>query len=380
MKQLLIFILAISVASCGIFKSKDNNEPPAELAKLDNALDIKTLWNTNLSNDDELYSKLIPAYQTGVLFVATTEGEVFAFDVETGKRQWKTKTKKPLSGGVGLGDGQIFVGSRDGDVLALSEENGTVLWQVKVSSEVLTPPQIASDTLIVRTVDGKIFALAHDSGTRLWVYERDMPLLTLHGTSTPIVKQDFVLAGLDNGKLAALDVATGKLFWEVPIAIPKGRSQLERMVDIDADPILDGDTVFVSSYQGRTVAIDMTAVRIAWEREVSSHTGMATDLDALYLSDLKGHVWAFDRYTGSSLWRQEGLQARKLTAPVSMDDYVVVGDLEGYLHWIRKSDGQVAARYRIGGKDHFNVAPIVVDEKLIAYNSDGKLAVLRIEE
>ncbi|WP_353570287.1 outer membrane protein assembly factor BamB [Candidatus Albibeggiatoa sp. nov. BB20] len=380
MKQLLIFILAISLASCGLFKSKDNNEPPAELTDIDNALNIKTLWEANISNDDELYTKLIPAYKAGVLFVAGTEGDVFAFDIESGKRLWKTRTKKPLSGGIGLGEGYIYIGSQDGDVLALSEENGSILWDVKVSSEVLTPPQMASDSVIVRTVDGKIFSLASDSGTRLWVYERDMPLLTLHGTSTPIVERDFVLAGLDNGKLAALDVATGKLFWEVPIAVPKGRSQLERMVDIDADPILDGTTVFVSSYQGRTVAIDMNTVRIAWEREVSSNAGMATDIDALYLTDLKSHLWAFDRYTGSSLWRQEGLQARKLTAPVSMDEYVVVGDLEGYLHWIGKSDGQIVARYRIGGKDHFNIAPIVVDDKLVAYNSDGKLAVLSISE
>ena len=380
MKQLLILFLAVSLASCGMFKSKDNNEPPAELTDIDNALDIKSVWETNLGNDDELYAKLIPTYQAGVLFVATTEGEVFGFDIETGKRLWKTKTKKPLSGGIGLGEGQIFVGSRDGDVLALSEADGVILWEASVSSEVLTPPKASSDTLVVRTVDGKIFALDANSGNRLWVYERDMPLLTLHGTSTPIVERDFILAGLDNGKLAALDVSTGKLFWEVPIAVPQGRSQLERMVDIDADPILDGGMVFVSSFQGRTVAIDMTSVRIAWEREVSSYSGMATDIDALYLTDLKGHLWAFDRYTGSSLWRQEGLQARKLTAPVEMDEYVIVGDLEGYLHWIRKSDGQIAARYRIGGKDRFDIAPIVVADKLVAYNSDGKLAVLSMSE
>lgn len=380
MKQLLILFLAVSLASCGMFKSKDNNEPPAELTDIDNTLDIKSVWETNLGNDDELYAKLIPVYQAGVLFAATTEGEVFGFDIETGKRLWKTKTKKPLSGGIGLGEGQIFVGSRDGDVLALSEADGVILWETSVSSEVLTPPKASSDTLVVRTVDGKIFALDANSGNRLWVYERDMPLLTLHGTSTPIVERDFILAGLDNGKLAALDVSTGKLFWEVPIAVPQGRSQLERMVDIDADPILDGGMVFVSSFQGRTVAIDMTSVRIAWEREVSSYSGMATDIDALYLTDLKGHLWAFDRYTGSSLWRQEGLQARKLTAPVEMDEYVIVGDLEGYLHWIRKSDGQIAARYRIGGKDRFDIAPIVVADKLVAYNSDGKLAVLSMSE
>lgn len=380
MKHLLILVFAISLASCGLFKSKDNNEPPTELTDIDNTLNIKTLWDANLNNNDELYAKLVPAYQAGILFVATTEGEVFGFDIETGKRLWKTKTRKPLSGGIGLGEGRIYVGSRDGDVLALSEQDGQILWEVKVASEVLAPPKASLDKLIVRTVDGKIYALATDSGSRLWIYERDMPLLTLHGTSTPIVRHDVILAGLDNGKLAILDIATGKLFGEVPIAIPKGRSQLERMVDIDADPILDGNTVFVSSYQGRTVAIDVTSLRTVWEREVSSHVGMATDIDALYLTDLKSHLWAFDRYTGSSLWRQEGLQARKLTAPVSMGDYVIVGDLEGYLHWIRKSDGQIAARYRIGGKDRFNAAPIIVADRLVAYNSDGKLAVLSISD
>ncbi len=380
MKQLLILVLIITVASCGLFSGKDNNEPPAELIKIDNAFEIKTLWKTNLSNNDELFSKLIPAHQAGKLFVATTEGDVFGFDINTGKRLWKTKTKKSLAGGIGLSEEKLFIGSRDGDVLALSQQDGSILWDVKISSEVLTPPKPAMNSLIVRTVDGKIFALTQDSGAHLWVYERDMPLLTLRGNSTPIVESNLIFAGLDNGKLAALDVATGKLFWEVPIAIPKGRSQLERMVDIDADPILDGSNIFISSYQGPTVAIDLAStVRVAWEREVSSHAGMDVDFNTLYVTDSNSHIWAFDRYTGASLWRQESLHARHLTAPVSLEDYIVVGDLEGYLHWIRKADGQIAARYRIGGKNRFNIAPIVVNDKLIAYDSGGRLAVLAIE-
>lgn len=377
-KILTILFVSVALSGCGILGSKDNADPPAKLVDFDPSITVSDKWKLNLNNNSKIYSKLLPVYANGRIFVATNRGEVRAVNADNGKRIWSIKTKKSLSGGIGLGEGLLLIGSRDGSLLAIAPDDGRLLWQIELSSEILSPPQFGLNRVIVRTVDGKISAHAADSGAKLWVYERDMPLLTLHGTSTPIIEQDIVIVGLDDGRLAILGVDSGQLFWEVPVAMPKGRSQLDRMVDIDADPILDADMIFVSSYKGKTMAITVTNANVIWEREISTHVGLAIDQNTLYLTDLEGYIWALDRYTGNSLWQQTRLKARKVTAPVVWDKYIVVGDLDGYLHFLDKSDGNFVARQRVA-KKHFNSAPVVIEDKLIAYNSDGSLTLLEIK-
>ncbi|OAD21848.1 outer membrane assembly lipoprotein YfgL [Candidatus Thiomargarita nelsonii] len=241
----------------------------------------------------------------------------------------------------------------------------------------LAKPRISRGVVVVRTIDGKLFGLDSQNGARLWVYERSRtPLLTLRGTSTPVIKHDQIIAGFDNGQLALLELHTGKVLWEAPVAVPRGSTELERMVDIDADPLLVDDTIYVTSYQGRTVAIDLLQGKLLWEKPLSSYAGLGVDFDYLYVSDTKSHIWALDRSTGEKWWKQEKLEARNVTAPVNIGNYVVVGDLEGYLHWMRRKDGQFVARYRMGKASIF-VPPLVVDDILVAYDSQGEIVALR---
>ncbi|OQY44217.1 MAG: hypothetical protein B6247_30550 [Candidatus Parabeggiatoa sp. nov. 2] len=324
MRLLLLYIL-ILLSGCGIFGDKDNTDPPAPLVEFMPTLTLKTLWTAHAGGGtDKSYLKIAPAFYNDQLFTASPEGHLRAFNFK-----------------------------------------------------VLATPRISQGIVVVRTIDGKLFALDSKTGERLWVYDQTrVPLLTLRGTSSPIVTHDAIIAGFDNGKLAILKLQTGQLLGEYLISEPRGRSELERMVDIDADPLLVGSIIYVTSYQGRTVALKRG--KLLWERKLSSHAGLGVDADYLYISDTKSHVWALDRYSGDDWWKQDKLQARNLTAPVSIGDYVVVGDMEGYLHWMRRDNGQFVTRYRIG-KTSITVPPLVVDDILVAYNSQGKIVALRPE-
>lgn len=375
-KLILLFTILIVLSGCST--QKDNTEPPAPLVKLIPTLTLKQLWTAD-AGGNKPHLKLAPVFHNGQLFTASPKGVVQSFDVNDGKRIWKQGTEVPLSGGPGVGEGLVVVGSQKGDVVALSETDGIEQWRVTVTSEVLAKPRISEGVIVVRTVDGKLFGIDSKTGERLWIYERiRIPLLSLRGISSPIVKNDMIIAGFDNGKIALLELHTGKVLWEVPIAVQRGRTQLERMVDIDADPLLVDDIIYVTSYQGHTVAIDLIQGKLLWERKLSSYAGLGVDFDYLYLSDTKSHIWALNRDSGQDWWKQDKLQARNVTAPVNIGDYVVVGDMEGYLHWMRRDNGQFVVRYHTGDAS-ITLPPLVIDDILVACNSRGEIIALRPE-
>ncbi len=377
-KAILLLYLLITLSGCSLFNETDNTAPPAPLVDFKPTLTLKTLWTADAGgNIEKGYLKIAPAFHEGRLFTASPQGIVRAFNFKNGKIVWEQKIDVPISGGPGIGDGLVVVGSQKGEVVALSKKNGHKQWQAQVSSEVLAKPRISRGIVVVRTIDGKLFGLNSQNGARIWVYEPSRtPLLTLRGTSTPVIKHDQIIAGFDNGQIALLELQTGKVLWEAPVAVPRGSTELERMVDIDADPLLVDDTVYVTSYQGRTVAIDLLQAKLLWEKPLSSYAGLGVDLDNLYVSDTKSHIWALDRFTGEKWWKQEKLEARNITAPVNIGNYVVVGDLEGYLHWMRRKDGEFVARYRMGKASIF-VPPLVVNNILVAYDSQGQIVALR---
>jgi outer membrane protein assembly factor BamB len=264
-------------------------------------------------------------------------------------------------------------------VIALSAEDGALRWRVRVSSEVLAPPRASGGVVVVRTVDGRLAGLDGLTGGRLWAYDRSVPILTLRGTSPPVITHDAVLAGLDSGRLVAVALRDGRALWEQQITQPRGRSELERMVDIDAEPVVANETVYVVTYQGSIAALDLFSGRGRWQREMSSNTGLGVDSRHVYVSDTLGQVWAMDRASGSAVWRQARLKGRGLTAPVAVGEHVVVGDAEGYLHWLRRDDGQFAARTRLDSAG-IAAAPVVADgETVFVYGKGGTLAAVRAE-
>jgi outer membrane protein assembly factor BamB len=379
-KRIVLFYALIVLIS-GCSSEKDNSEPPAPLVELESSLKFEILWTVYAGGgSDQGDAKIAPAFHNEQLFIASPTGLVKAFNFTDGKLLWEKQVNVQISGGPGIGNGLVLVGSHKGELVALSETDGTERWRAQVSSEILAKPRISEQIVVVRTIDGKLYAFDSQSGMNLWIYERNrVPLLTLRGTSTPVVKQDLIIAGFDNGKIAALALHTGKVLWEAPVAVPRGRTQLERMVDIDADPLLVDDTIYVASTNGRTIAIDLIQGKLLWEKDLSSHAGLGVDYDYLYLTDTKSHIWALERDSGHEWWKQDKLQARNVTAPVSIGDYVVVGDFEGYLHWMRREDGEFVARYKMGSAS-ITVPPLVIDDILVAYDSSGKMVALQVKE
>ena len=348
----LFALLALS--GCGAvtdYLRGDEDAPaPATLEEFEPATGIETLWARRAaSGEGGRRLELRPALAGGRVFVAGHEGDVAAYDPLTGERLWEADTGVPVSGGPGAGSGLVVVGSSAGDVVALASADGAVAWRTRVTSEVLSAPAVGGGRVAVRTVDGKLFGLDAANGERSWVYDRTVPVLTLRGTSAPVIAGDVVVAGFDSGHLAAVSLADGQLLWESAVATPSGRTELERLADMDADPVVSDGIVYAITFQGRVAAFDPGSGRALWQRDMSSRAGIGLGRRLLYVTDERSHVWAFDRGTGASLWRQGGLERRQVTRPVEFGDYVVVADFEGHVHWLSIDDGRFAARARVGG-------------------------------
>ena len=352
----------------------DNAEPPAPLVDIADPVPLKELWSTRVGVGlDKQFVNLAPFVYEDRLYIADRKGRVMALDAQTGKEMWQVKTDAALSAGPGAGSGLVLLGTSDAEVLALSDEDGALRWKAEVSSEVLSVPQVDIDKVIVQTADGNIAALAVDSGEQLWINDRSVPVLTLRGTSTPAVEGGLVVAGFANGKLVGLTAAKGITVWEVSIAIPQGRSEIDRLVDIDGDPVIVGGVVYVTTYQGHIAVIEAQTGNQGWQRDMSSHVGLGVDFSQVYVTDAESNVWALSRSTGASEWKQDELAHRKVTAPAPFEDYVAVGDLEGYVHLLSRYDGRIAARALVDSKG-IQEKPLVRNGILYVYGNSGKLS------
>jgi outer membrane protein assembly factor BamB len=367
-----------AIAGCDNDKDKD---PPAELVDIKPKLTINHLWSSGLGGKSErLRLALRPAVVDGVVYAAGHKGEVEALQVDKGKESWSVKTKLALSAGPEVGSGVVVLGSSDGDIIALDATNGTQRWKKSVNSEVLARPLIANDLVIVRTVDGHIEALALADGEKRWAYDEAVPRLTLRGNAPPVVAGEKVIAGFDNGKVVALDIKNGDVLWDSVVNAPTGRTELERLADIDAPAHVIGDDIFVVGFQGRVAMLALDSGQIWWARDASSYRGFTTDGDNLYLTNSDSEVIAMRRSDGQVQWEQKGLRKRGLTAPTVDGDSLLVGDFEGYLHWLDKSTGEIVARAKTDGERITNSAVsdgtrtyIQTDSgKLLAFKSAAK--------
>ena len=353
---------------------EDNSDPPTPLVEIETLAEVIELWSKNTGKGStKQFLRLTPAHTPGKVFVADAAGNLACLDANNGNTLWENDADLFISGGPGASEKLVMVGSDEGDVLTYANASGEFLWQTKVSSEILAAPQEANDIVVVRTIDGKIFGLDAINGSRLWTYDRTMPLLTLRGTSNPVIADGVVIAGFDGGRISALDLFTGKLIWETSVSLASGQSQLERMIDIDSDPLIIGNDIYVATFQGRLASVALENGRVTWARDISSYAGFTSDGENIYITDDQSNIWALDRTTGTSLWKQENLFARQATAPATIGNLVVVGDLEGYLHWMDKSNGQFVARTQIS-KVAILAPPVAVEDVVYAYSSDGTLS------
>lgn len=374
---LALLIASALLAGCGMFRGGDDPiEPPAELVDFSATLQVDRLWSTRLGRGgDQLRLGLHPATNGTTVFAASHAGRVTAVDFDDGRRRWQTRLDEGLSAGPGYGDGLLAVGSVDGYLTLLDADTGERRWTRFVGGELLAPPAVSSQAIVVRTVDGRLAALSVEDGRQLWLNEQAVPALTLRGNAPPVINSGYVVAAFDNGRLGVYSMGNGEPLWEQQLAAPAGRSELERLVDINTRPVVIGSSVYAVGYQGRLVALDLETGEVGWSRDFSSYAGLGSDWERLYVVDDEGEILAVSRRTGNSVWLNDRMRMRDLTAPQRVGESVVVGDLDGYVHWLSSSDGEFQARTRTGSDRVLGILP--VGDAIVVQTADGRLDAYR---
>ena len=322
------------------------------------------------------------------LFVADIRSAIRAMDPRSGRRLWATSVSpfrqrngdpNILTGGLGRGGGLLLMGTREGEVVALDPVSGKLRWRSRLSSEILSPPVYGEQVVVVHANDGRIFGLNATSGKRLWVYESAVPSLTLRGTSTPLVADGRVFVGLANGKMVALSLREGQVAWETTVTIPAGRSELERVVDIDGDPVIREGVIYVAAYHGRVVALSAVSGRILWSRDISAYLGPVVASEQVYVSDDSNQLWALDRHSGAVLWKQDGLTAHAITRASVYHRMPVLADDAGTVYWLSWQDGHVIAKKECG-QAGFSLPPLVAGNIIYLKDRFNALYALQVEE
>lgn len=374
MRRLLAMGLLLALAACS--KEKEVN-PPAELVDLKPTLRVDHVWDVTSGGAKAPLRFGLGVHAVGDrIYAGGHDGEVVAVDANNGRTLWRTKTKAPLAGGTGADESRVVVGSSKGDVIALDANDGRELWRVKVGGEVLSAPLVIPGAVIVRTVDGRLRSLSPEDGRTLWELEQQIPRLTLRGAAAPAAAGEFVVCGFDNGKVVGASLRDGAVVWETPVAPPRGRTELERLSDIDSAVRISGEDVFAVGFQGRAAMLALATGQVWWSRDVSSNRGLDIDDERVYVATSEGDVVALERRSGAEVWRQKGLAWRGLSAPVVAGQYIAVGDYEGYLHFLDKSNGEFVARVKTGGERISN-PPIYAGGLVIVINDEGRVSAFR---
>ena len=375
-RRWLVACALLLLAACS--KDKDVDQP-AKLTDFNATLKAERVWTATVADKGAkpLRLGLGLAVDGNRVYAAGRKGEVAAFDLQSGRALWRTKTKLALSGGPGSGAGMVVVGSTFGDLVALNPTTGAVIWKVRLNGEVLSAPAISERLIAIRTVDGKLHALAPKDGTELWVTEQQVPRLSLRGTASPVLTGDLVLCGFDNGKVEAVNVSDGSVAWETTISPAHGKTELERMDDVDSTVRVSGTDVYAVGFQGRISMLALDTGQTWWSHDASSFRTIGLDDNAIYISSADGDVVALRRRTGTELWRQKALAHRRLSAAVETDNAIVTADYQGYVHWLDKATGAFAARAGTG-KVRISNAPVVAGGLVLVVNDTGKITAFRV--
>ncbi|MEB0207102.1 outer membrane protein assembly factor BamB [Pseudomonas sp. CCC3.1] len=371
-------LLALVVLAAGCSSNSKKELPPAELTDFKEEVVLQKQWDRSIGDGQgKTYNMLTPAVEGNTIYAADVNGIVMSLDRMNGDVQWKKDLELPVSGAIGVGYGLVMLGTLQGDVIALDASTGEQKWRARVNSEVLAPPATNGDIVVVQTQDDHLVGLDASTGDQRWIYDSTPGVLTLRGTSAPLVTNHLAIAGLSTGKVVALDTQNGVPVWEQRVAIPQGRSELERIVDIDGGLLLSGGTLYVASYQGRMAALELESGRVLWQRDASSYAGVAQGFGNVYISLASGTVEGVDERSTTVLWNNEALARRQLSAPEVFSSYVAVGDMEGYLHLLSQVDGRFVGRTRIDS-DGLRARPLVVGDMIYVFGNSGKLEALTI--
>ncbi len=371
-------VLAVTVVACSSNDKKEQQPAPLPAFKAERELD--KLWSHGIGNGDgALYNRLMPAIHEKTIVAAAANGEIEAYDRVSGRSLWDADIDQPICGGVGIGGGLVMVATEDGRVWALDEKSGKTLWKTQLDGQVLAPPQSDGNIVVAVTFGGDLVGLDAKTGTQKWLYAGGAPVLSLRASSAPVLYDTEAIAGLNNGKVVAVDIASGQALWEARVGVPQGSSEIERQVDIAGNLLIDDDVLYAVSYQGRLAALDARSGRRLWETNASSYVGLSEGFSNIYVVGANGNISAFTKNNQGSRWEQTALARRQLSGAAVLSSYLAVGDFEGYLHLLSQVDGHFVARERVDS-DGIRVAPLVADDILYVYGNSGKLAAYQLEK
>ena len=395
---LILAALVVSLSGCNWLKTlgkKDNVEPPTPLVEFAPTTQVDRVWQEGVGKGaSDSGARLAPGPGDGKLYAASIDGNVSAFDAATGRTLWSVRLGKRTggfwfwrrgenslrwAGGPTVGGDIVVVGGLDGQVFALAAQDGAERWHTQVTSEVISAPAIADGIVVVRSNDGRLTGLSAADGTHKWVYDQSVPALSLRGNSAPLIANGVVYDGFDSGKVIAVRLDDGIEQWSQTLSTAEGRTEIERLADVDGNLVSDGSSLYAAGYRGQIAALAMDSGRPVWQRDFSSYAGMAVSGNTVVVVDAEGNVWAFDRETGVNLWKQDQLKYRWLSAPAIQGKYVAVGDIEGFVHWLTLDEGKFAARERISKKP-IEGAPLVVDGTLYVEDVKGRIAAYRARQ
>jgi outer membrane protein assembly factor BamB len=385
-KVFSVFLLSSTLFACSS-TDEDTSDLPAELTEIEQSFEPNVLWEESVGDGSgDYFSRLKPIVAYGKVYSASREGDVIAFDPKTGKELWETdlsdiknersfwdnRVSALLSGGPAAGLDKVFIGSENGKVYALDALTGKVLWDANIKGEVINTPAVDSGVVLVNTSSGILKALNPETGEELWKIEQDVPALTLRGISAPVIASGGVLIGTSKGGVNVYLLDNGQQGWSTEIGEATGSTELERVIDVDSAPVIFGDKVYAISSRGNLAAIDLQSGRLLWKRQYSSYRQLSIYRNTIFLTNIRGHVYAIDRINGIERWSNVDLENRNVTGPALIDDYVVVGDFEGYLHWLNQETGEIVARHKVDSSG-FNTSPTVFDNILYSQSRDGDL-------
>ncbi len=362
------------IAACGVFGDKEKELEPMELVKIDETVNIKQIWSAKLGGkSDYLRVALQPVGDGNRIYAASQNGIVTAFDPESGKQIWRTKLEVELSAGPGVGEGRLAVADKKGYVIVLDTATGEEQWRAYIAAESLATPLIKDESVVLQTIDNRLQARSLFDGRERWSIVQSTPALTMRGSSSPVVVGTTVIAGFDTGRIVAANIDTGVIIWEALLSPPKGRSDLDRLSDIDGAMALVGQDLYATGYRGRLAAIATESGQVLWNREMSSYEGVAADWNSVYTVRDDGEIVALTRRNGNEAWRNGSLLRREPTLPIPFGTFVVVGDLEGYLHFFNNIDGEPVARERLGN-EAITSDPLVIGNRLYVQSDGGSIA------